>query len=113
MLRNCLRINEKCIVDGNTGIIFSSSLEKHVFCGFSLEVPQLGSSKKYPQHIFYEEIRKLILELSPNTHHLQSCVHSFRSTPLYVNCLHKKRNLREVLETKIDTGLDRYSTVPL
>lgn len=38
---------------------------------------------------------------------MDSAVPLFMSTPLYVDCLHKKRNLRENLETKIDTGLDR------
>ncbi|XP_052273620.1 exocyst complex component 5-like isoform X2 [Dreissena polymorpha] len=32
------------------------------------------------------------------------------STPLYADCLHKKRDLREHLEAKIDTGLDRAVT---
>jgi len=34
------------------------------------------------------------------------CLHC-RSTPLYADCLHRKRDLRENLEGKIDTGLER------
>ncbi|KAL4237391.1 Exocyst complex component 5 [Mactra antiquata] len=38
---------------------------------------------------------------------MDSAVPLFLSTPLYGDCLHKKRDLRDNLETKIDTGLDR------
>lgn len=41
---------------------------------------------------------------------LKNVVSISRSTPLYADCLHKKRELRDNLESKIDTGLDRAVT---
>ncbi|WAR03182.1 EXOC5-like protein [Mya arenaria] len=41
---------------------------------------------------------------------MDSAVPLFLSTPLYADCLHRKRELRDNLESKIDTGLDRAVT---
>lgn len=46
--------------------------------------------------------------LNFNTLRVVICV--TRSTPLYADCLRKKRELRDNLESKIDTGLDRAVT---
>ena len=48
---------------------FLSNLHKNlsVCCGCSLELPCQGNSNEHPQHIgFYEEISKIIPQLSSN-----------------------------------------------
>ena len=45
---------------------FSSFLHKNVYCGCSLESLWRGYSNEHPQHRFYEEITKIISELSSN-----------------------------------------------
>ena len=42
-------------------------LHNNICCGYSLEAPRRGASNEYPQHMFYGEMEKIILELSPNT----------------------------------------------
>ena len=39
-------------------------LHKNICCGYSLEVPQRGTSNEYLQHIFVEEIKKNIFGYS-------------------------------------------------
>ena len=46
---------------------FCLFLHKNVCCEYSLESPQRGDSNEYPQHMFYEELTKIILQLSSNT----------------------------------------------
>ena len=40
-------------------------LHKNIYCGYSLEAPYRGASNEYPQHMFSEEMEKIIPELSP------------------------------------------------
>ena len=42
--------------DKNSDIFHISA--KHIDCGYSLEPPRLGGSNKYPQSMFWAEIRK-------------------------------------------------------
>ena len=41
-------------------------LHKKLCCGCSLELPRRGDSNEHPQHRFYEDLTKIILELSSN-----------------------------------------------
>ena len=38
-------------------------LHKNVSCGYSLEMPQQGTSNEFPQLIFYEEISKIFCNI--------------------------------------------------
>ena len=44
--------------------IFFLITSQNICCGYSLEVPQWGTSNEYPQHMFLWKIRKIIAELS-------------------------------------------------
>ena len=44
--------NEQEIHRGGIHILFFLFLHKNIWCGYSLEVPQRGTSKEYPHHMF-------------------------------------------------------------
>ena len=48
-------------------IIFLFLIYIHICCGYSSEATCKGTSKQYPQHIFYGEVSKITLYLSPYT----------------------------------------------
>ena len=39
-------------------LLFFLFLHKNIYCGYSLEVPSLGTSNEYPQHVFMEKYEK-------------------------------------------------------
>ena len=41
-------------------LIFSNISAQNLVCGYSLELPQWGSSNKYPQSMFWAEIKKIM-----------------------------------------------------
>ena len=46
-------------------LIFFLFLHENIHCGYSLEVPQLGTSNKYPQHMFSQRNKKYIYLVPP------------------------------------------------
>ena len=51
------QINEKFQIKNSDIFLISA---QNIDCGYSLELPHRGSSNKYPQSMFWAEIRKII-----------------------------------------------------
>ena len=50
--------------------IFFIFLHESIYCGYSLEVPQQGTSNEYPQHMFYIRNKKNINSFGLKKKHL-------------------------------------------
>ena len=63
---NPLKLDFYIVKLGFTGVYIFLFLLKNIDCGYSLELPQQGSSNKYPQSMYWAEIWKILEFLSEN-----------------------------------------------
>ena len=67
-------------------------LHKNLCCGFSLELPRRGDSNEHYNIGFYEDLTKIIFELSSNTHLISSADYVTHSNS---NAKKKKNSQKE------------------
>ena len=99
---------------------FCLFLHKNIYCGYSLESNRRGDSKEYPQHMFYGELKKNIIELSSNTILICS-TENLSSTSEVITMLDRtniktylpKHNIREKAQWHIKNIQNRTCQIPL